>query len=326
MPDLQATWAKVYGKFDGRLNRVNCWSYCSGKHRCCRPEQTLVLMPGEAEFLVDHGVDDIEGDRWVCPGHDGCLGRSLKPMCCRTFPVHPLADGRLSIKTDCSHHRWASHLFFRNVHAAWGELWKHAEIVAWVEMMRTTGGYSRWTDEIAINEIKRGFGIEYAKIFGCYYNADLTAEIVSGQWLKPGDKVLDAGCGAGVRVRDLRRQGIWAWGIDINPMFVNEHCDVGDVRAMPYSDGYFDAVLSVDVLEHLPDYEQALAEMRRVCRDKMIIAVTTKDVPWNLYEDPTHCVEMNFSEWLDVFKRYGEIVHTAPFYWCVIQLSEGKDG
>jgi len=42
----------------------------------------------------------------------------------------------------------------------------------------------------------------------------------------------------------------------------------GDVRNMPYADGYFDSVLMISILEHLPpeDLLQALVEVRRVLR------------------------------------------------------------
>jgi ubiquinone/menaquinone biosynthesis C-methylase UbiE len=41
---------------------------------------------------------------------------------------------------------------------------------------------------------------------------------------------------------------------------------VGDVRSLPYSDGYFDGVRTERVLQHLEDPDAAIAEMSRVLR------------------------------------------------------------
>jgi SAM-dependent methyltransferase len=46
------------------------------------------------------------------------------------------------------------------------------------------------------------------------------------------------------------------------------HVVVGDCQErLDFADGYFDRVLAVHVLEHLPNLPAAIAEMRRVCND-----------------------------------------------------------
>ena len=45
-----------------------------------------------------------------------------------------------------------------------------------------------------------------------------------------------------------------------------ERLRFGDVTALPFAQGGFDAVLSLDVLEHVPDYRAALREFARVLR------------------------------------------------------------
>lgn len=87
---------------------------------------------------------------------------------------------------------------------------------------------------------------------------------------KPGDRVLDVGCGRGHLVNALRSVGIDAEGIDLNPNAA-EVAMVPQVKTMSatsldYVDGYFDAIVSFHAVEHIPDVRAALGEMARVVR------------------------------------------------------------
>jgi SAM-dependent methyltransferase len=48
----------------------------------------------------------------------------------------------------------------------------------------------------------------------------------------------------------------------------------GDATALPFPDGCFDAVVTSEVLEHIPDDVGAIAELRRVLRRGGVLAVT----------------------------------------------------
>ncbi|MFN0079067.1 MAG: class I SAM-dependent methyltransferase [Prosthecobacter sp.] len=89
-------------------------------------------------------------------------------------------------------------------------------------------------------------------------------------------QVLDAGCGTGGMLVFLRErmQDLDAAGIDASEQAV-WHCQQrglagvrnGTVHELPFEDGAFDAVLSLDVLYHAGvDEDRALAEMSRVLR------------------------------------------------------------
>ncbi|WP_395740816.1 class I SAM-dependent methyltransferase [Prosthecobacter sp.] len=94
--------------------------------------------------------------------------------------------------------------------------------------------------------------------------------------LAPRSRLLDAGCGTGGTLEYLQtRNGELALaGIDLSEQAVNccrqrglSAVKVGAVEALPFEEGTFDAVLSLDVLYHTGvDEKQALAEMRRVLR------------------------------------------------------------
>ena len=78
-------------------------------------------------------------------------------------------------------------------------------------------------------------------------------------------RVLDVGAGSGLlqdQVRDYT-------GLDISVTahrYFHKPFVQGDARAMPFRDGEFDAAWSIWVLEHVPNPEMALAEMRRVIK------------------------------------------------------------
>jgi ubiquinone/menaquinone biosynthesis C-methylase UbiE len=51
-----------------------------------------------------------------------------------------------------------------------------------------------------------------------------------------------------------------------------------DVRRLPFPDDAFDLVLGIEVLEHVDGPEQALAEIRRVARDAVVLSVPREPI------------------------------------------------
>jgi len=92
--------------------------------------------------------------------------------------------------------------------------------------------------------------------------------------------VIDVGCGTGYLVEQLRAKQILAHGVE--PASVKFRGQArwyhqGDVRRLRWPDKKFDAVVCLDVLEHIhPDHvDQALTELIRVSRQWLILSIAT---------------------------------------------------
>ena len=64
----------------------------------------------------------------------------------------------------------------------------------------------------------------------------------------------------------------------------------GDALALPFADGAFDRVIASEILEHIPDDEQAMAELARVLRPGGTMAITVprtgpEFINWALSEE-----------------------------------------
>ena len=89
-------------------------------------------------------------------------------------------------------------------------------------------------------------------------------------------RVLEVGCGAGRCIRTIRRHrpDLAAHGCDISPSAIDaaqRHGDgvlyeLADAAALPYGNATFDAVVVMDLIEHVPDVPGVMAEIRRVCK------------------------------------------------------------
>src|SRR3984893_8842557 len=94
--------------------------------------------------------------------------------------------------------------------------------------------------------------------------------------VRPGDQVLDVGCGTGVITAALAERGCVAVGIDASEPYLDGArrlrsqpgvtYELGDARRMTYPDASFDACVSTLALDVIPQVDQVVAETRRVTR------------------------------------------------------------
>jgi SAM-dependent methyltransferase len=93
----------------------------------------------------------------------------------------------------------------------------------------------------------------------------------------PGERVLDAGCGAGQLALPAARAGAKVTGVDIAPNLVEQararaaevgqaiQFDAGDAEDLPHADHSFDLVVSLIGAMFAPRPERVSAELLRVC-------------------------------------------------------------
>jgi len=114
--------------------------------------------------------------------------------------------------------------------------------------------------------------------------------------LPAGARVLDAGCGSGRTLDELRDYGE-VHGIELDPAAAAAAAarGCGEVRTgrleqLPWEPVTFDLITCLDVLEHTPDDRATLAELRRVCKPGgwLLVTVPAYQWLWSLHDEANH--------------------------------------
>jgi ubiquinone/menaquinone biosynthesis C-methylase UbiE len=97
-------------------------------------------------------------------------------------------------------------------------------------------------------------------------------EVAVAAPLARDQRVLEVGCGTGLILSRLSPAAKLACGLDLSPEMLRGararglRVVLGSATRLPFADASFDLVCSFKVLAHVPDIQQALAEITRVTR------------------------------------------------------------
>lgn len=138
----------------------------------------------------------------------------------------------------------------------------------------------------------------------------------------PGARVLEAGCGTGMILKEVAPVARQAIGVDISPGMLQQArargLDVvhGSVTHLPFSDGHFDLAYSFKVLAHVERIASAMGEMARVVRSGGHVIAEFYN-PWSLrylvkrLKPPTRIAHGTHDE--HVFTRYDSLASVRSY-------------
>lgn len=114
--------------------------------------------------------------------------------------------------------------------------------------------------------------------------------------IRPGERVLDAGCGRGFYLNFLRQlhPDAEVTGIELDlPLLPRARSAVPGSRVLganlyqlPFPDAAFDKIVFSEVIEHVPDDRAAMAELFRVLTPGGRLALTTPNADYPFWWDP----------------------------------------
>ena len=147
--------------------------------------------------------------------------------------------------------------------------------------------------------------------------------------LNSSNSILDVGCAKGFMLYDFSKAipGISLSGIDISEYAINNSIPeikklvrVANAKKLPFSDNFFDLVISINTIHNLEqnDCADALREIARVSKKYSFITVDAyrneeekkRMLAWNL----TAKTIMSVSEWKLFFEEIG---YNGDYYWFI---------
>ena len=186
-----------------------------------------------------------------------------------------------------------------------------------------------------------GVGLHDAVLSGWFQNA--TDEVFRGIPVGPGDTVVDVGCGDGGASLFCAKRGAHVTIVDIDPQVIAAMearlaevspgayaSHVSNGNPLPLADAVASRVLCTEVLEHVDDPDQLLAELARIGKPGALYLLSVPGAlqenlqkhvaPPSYFQKPNHVRIVERSEFAEMVTRAGLIIeeHTQyGFFWSI---------
>lgn len=144
-------------------------------------------------------------------------------------------------------------------------------------------------------------------------------------------KILDVGCGTGIMLQELRSYGK-IWGLDNNDKAL-QYCrqkKAGDFllkadleQELPFKESFFDAIMCLDVLEHVQNEELILSEFFRILKKDgvLILMVPAYQHLWSYWDRMArHYRRYNTRHLENILKQNSFKVEKLTYYYLFALL------
>lgn len=148
--------------------------------------------------------------------------------------------------------------------------------------------YGQFSSELYSAIRREAFGEDIGQ--NSWLTADEHDLFIDWMALQPGSTVLDIACGSGhTTLRIAERTGCDVHGLDVHDAAIAEAQAAAEEKglashasfqrhdattALPFEDNYFDALICIDAINHLPNRQAVLLEWARVLKPEGILVFT----------------------------------------------------
>lgn len=147
-------------------------------------------------------------------------------------------------------------------------------------MKPTKETFEQWNEELASKHDLDKF-YNHSNFAFRYIEQKRIDKLIELAEIKPSDKILEVGCGAGHILEKIKTGKLY--GIDISEIQIERtrkrmgnrvELKKAPGEDIPYEDKYFDRVLCSEVIEHVIDPREVLKEISRVMKDDGILSLS----------------------------------------------------
>lgn len=179
-------------------------------------------------------------------------------------------------------------------------------------------------------------GIPFVRLWRWWMGVDNQGQYA----VRPGDKMLDVGCGSGASLLEAQALGAQAFGVEADPNVeglaraLGLQIHLGSIGDRPFPELMFDLIILNQVIEHIPEPDKALALIaNRLAPGGRVVLVfpnhesfwcRVSGPSWINWHIPYHLHHFNAKTFARLAARCGfEVIRSrsiTPNLWTLLQL------